>query len=93
MCYFGGDFGWICFWPIQVVLVVGEPLRGVGNPLGSNNFTQGHLLKIEWLVTDVTAVGSPDRAERSILGMILAGRCFGQFRTYLWSLVVSYFVV
>ena len=28
-----------------------------------NNFTQGHLLKIEWLVLNVTLVGSPDRAE------------------------------
>ena len=37
----------------------------------SNNFTSGHLLKIEWLVTDVTAVGSPDRAECDILGMTL----------------------
>ena len=30
--------------------------------------------KKEWLVTDVTAVGSPHRAERAILGVILAGR-------------------
>ena len=28
-------------------------------------------MKIEWLVADVTAVGSPDRAECDILGMIL----------------------
>ena len=43
------------------------------NPrLNSNNFIQGHVMKIEWLVTDLTAVGSPDRAERAILGMILA---------------------
>ena len=33
-------------------------------------------MKTEWLVTDVTAVGSPDRAERAILGVILAGRFF-----------------
>ena len=33
-------------------------------------------MKIEWLVIDVTAVGSPDRAERAILGVILAGRFF-----------------
>ena len=31
-------------------------------------------MKIEWLVTDIPAVGSPDSAERAILGMILAGR-------------------
>ena len=29
-------------------------------------------MKIEWLVADVTAVGFPDRAERAILGVILA---------------------
>ena len=28
-------------------------------------------MKIEWLVTDVSAVGSPDRVQRSILGVIL----------------------
>ena len=39
--------------------------------MSTNRFTLGHLMKIEWLVTNVTAVGSPDRAERAILGMIL----------------------
>ena len=38
---------------------------------------------IELLVSDVTAVGSPDIAERAILEVILVGRCFGQFRAYL----------
>ena len=33
-------------------------------------------MKIEWLVIDVTVVGSPDRAERAILGVILAGCLF-----------------
>ena len=42
--------------------------------MSPNNFTQGHLMKMEWLVTDVKAVGSPDRAERDILGVTLAGR-------------------
>ena len=41
-------------------------------------------MKIKRLVADVAAVGSPDRAERAILGEILTGRCFGQFRSYLW---------
>ena len=39
-------------------------------------------MKIKLLVTDVTAVGSPDRAERGILVVILAGRFLansGQF--------------
>ena len=31
------------------------------------------LLKMEWLVTNITAVGSPDIVEHAILGMILAG--------------------
>ena len=49
-----------------------------GNPLlSSNNFTWDHLVKIEWLVDHVTAVGSLDRAERAILGVIVAGRFFG----------------
>ena len=66
--------------------MVGEPLFDIGTPLLSpNNFTQGHSMKTEWLVTDVTAIESRDRAERAILGVILAGRFFGQFRPYLWS--------
>ena len=31
-------------------------------------------MKIEWLVTNVSAVGSPDKAEHAILGVVLAGR-------------------
>ena len=54
--------------------------------MSSNNLTPGHLMKIEWLVTNVTAIRSPGRAERAVLGVILAGRVFGQVRTYLWSL-------
>ena len=42
-------------------------------------------MKTEWLVTNVTAVGSPDGAERAILGVILAGHFFGQFKPYLLS--------
>ena len=30
-------------------------------------------MKIEWLATDETAVGSPQKAESTILGVILAG--------------------
>ena len=43
--------------------------------MSTNTFTWGHLMKIEVLVADVTAVGSPDRAERDVLEVILAGRC------------------
>ena len=64
--------------------MVAELLCDIGNPvLSPNNLTQGHLMKIEWLVANVAAVGSPDRVERSILGVILAGRFFDQFRPYL----------
>ena len=52
--------------------------------MSSSKFTQGHLVKIEWLVADVTAVGSLDRAERAIVGVIVAGRVFGQIRSFLW---------
>ena len=42
------------------------------NPiLSPNNFTQGHLMKKEWFVINVTPVGSPDRADCTILGLIL----------------------
>ena len=47
-----------------------------------NKFTQGHLLKIEWLFTDVTAVGSPGRAERAIFGFDFGLVFFGQFRPF-----------
>ena len=32
MCYFGGDFGWACFWSIPAVFVVAEPLCDVRTP-------------------------------------------------------------
>ena len=44
--------------------------------MSSNNFTQGHLVKIELLVTNVTPVGSFDRAKGAILGLIVAWACF-----------------
>ena len=40
-------------------------------------------MKIVWLVADVTAVGSLDRVDHAILGVIVAGRVFDQFR---WDL-------
>ena len=42
-------------------------------------------MKVDWLFADVTAVGSPDRAEHAILRVILAGRFFYQFSLFLWS--------
>ena len=66
---------------IQDIVVITEPLCDVVNLLlSSNNITKGHLVKIEWLVSNVTAVVSRDRAERAILGMILAGCVFCQSR-------------
>ena len=44
--------------------------------MSSNNFRQGRLIKIEWLVTDVTAVGSPGRAERVIFRGGFGWTCF-----------------
>ena len=48
-------------------------------------------MKIEWLIANLTAVGSPDRAERATLGVILAGPCFGHVSPFLLS--GSHFVV
>ena len=42
-------------------------------------------MKIEWFVADVRAVGSLDRAEGALLGVIVAGRVFGQSRSFLLS--------
>ena len=39
--------------------------------LSPNTFTQDHLLKTKWLVANVTAAVSPDRAEPGILGITL----------------------
>ena len=47
----------------------------------SNKFIQGHSMAIKWLVTDVTAVGSADIAERAILELVLAGRICDQRAT------------
>ena len=44
--------------------------------MSPNNFTQAHVMKIEWLVTDVTPVESPDRAERAMLGVIWLSVCW-----------------
>ena len=52
--------------------------------MSSNNFTKGHLTKIKWLVTDVTAVESPERAERAILGVLLG---------IFWSIKAVYVVL
>ena len=48
--------------------------------MSPNTFIQGRLVKTEWFVANVTAVGSPDRAKHAILGVILAGRVFGQIQ-------------
>ena len=50
--------------------------------MSPNNFTLGHLVTIEWLVADVTAVGSLDKAKRAIYRVIVAGRAFGQSRSF-----------
>ena len=42
-------------------------------------------MKTEWLVADVTAVRVLDRAKRAILGVFVAGRVFGQSRSFLLS--------
>ena len=30
--FHGGDFGFACFWPVQDIFVVAEPLCDVGTP-------------------------------------------------------------
>ena len=45
----------------------------------------------KWLDTNLIAVRSPDRAERAILKVILAGRVFGVIQAIF--MVGSYFVM
>ena len=40
--------------------------------MSTHNFTWGHLMKIGRLVADARSVGSPDRAEHDLLGVILS---------------------
>ena len=39
--------------------------------MGRDTFTYGHSTKTKWLVANETSVGSPDRTERGIFGLIL----------------------
>ena len=61
-----GIFGLILdvFWPIWPLLWSGSFFCD----LSHNNFTQRRLMKIEWLIADVTSTGSPTRAEHDICG-------------------------
>ena len=71
------DIFWVIFgvfWPIQPAFVVMEPLCGLRIPswwaLVQLHF--GPLNgKNEWLVANVTSLGSPARAKHDIFGMIL----------------------
>ena len=68
-----GDFGEVCFWPIQVIFVVGGATFWCRSPLlSADNIILGHLMKMKLLVTDVTAIGTPGSAQRAVLGVILA---------------------
>ena len=42
-------------------------------------------MKEEWSVTDVTALGAPDRAERSIYGVIMAGHFLADSDHICWQ--------
>ena len=64
------------FWTVLAnlcrICCPGATLRCRKPLLSPNTFTYGHLLKIEWLVANVTSVGFPDRAEHDMLGMTLS---------------------
>ena len=50
--------------------------------LNPNNLTYGRLRKIEWLITNATAISPPARAESAIFWLSLGFFC--QFRPLLW---------
>ena len=70
---FWGDFGCF-FYQFRPYLWSGSLfVCDAGTPSWALvNFIQGHLMKIGWLVTNVTPVRYPDREEHAILGVILA---------------------
>ena len=74
----------------QAIFVVGEPLCDLKPPFWVlNNFTRDNFMKIEWFITEVTAVGPPIRAQTDFFGhfwCFLAKLCCfcGQSAT-LWS--------
>ena len=50
-------------------------------PVSAINFIWGHLVKTEWLVADVTAIGSLDRAEcATYFGGDCGWACFLQIK-------------
>ena len=44
--------------------------------MSPNKSTQGYIMKLEWLLADVTAVRSPEIAEHTTSGVILVWRLF-----------------
>ena len=59
--------------------------------MSPNTFLRAIHQYLERLVTNVTAVGSADRAKRAILGVILVGCCFDHLRPLFW--LGSHFVM
>ena len=58
--------------------MVGAPFFGVGTPSRALiTLLMVIKKKTKWLVSNVIAIGSPGRAERAILGLIVVGRLFG----------------
>ena len=67
-----------------------RPLGGTVNGMGPRNLSFDHLIKIEWLITHVTAAGSYARVRYEnlqrnwkVVGTIQAA-FVGQFRRLLW---------
>ena len=79
----------VAFWLMLMRLVNLLHFRGRGATLCSGdifldpkNLSQDHSMKLKWLVVNVTAVGSPTRAESADFGLCLM--ClFGKF----WAVV------
>ena len=86
-------WGW--FW-LGVVFVYSGCICGQGatlwcrKPLLSpNNFTEGHLMEVEWLVIDVQSVGSPDIVDCAILRWFWLGvGLTNSVRSYDWGAIL-----
>ena len=72
-CYFRNDFGWALSWSIQAIFLVGEVFCDIiTTPWTLKTLLRAiYWKKSGWLPTNVTAFGSPDKAESAIWGVIL----------------------
>ena len=77
------------FWPTQATFVAWEPILTWKSPFEPSSLSQDHLMNIEWLITDITAVGSPARADSEFVWAI-CGICWCNWAVVAVLATLSY---